>query len=76
MALKYGDQHAPLHETWGLHDCCLCRVERERDEYKKDLEEAMECVRYVACSLSRFEAPEDLIEKAKALIKSREDMKV
>jgi hypothetical protein len=50
----------------------LCELTRLR----ADLEEAMECVRYVACSLSRFEASDELIKKAKALIKSREYMKV
>jgi len=48
------NQHLPLHEMYGVHDCCLCRIEAERDALRARvaaLEEAGEGLAELAAML-------------------------
>jgi hypothetical protein len=61
------DQHQPLHATYGVSDCCLCRVERERDALRADLAEAMAILEHVTGAYDR----EWVVQRARALVERR-----
>jgi len=45
MPTKSCNQHEPLHQLYGHSDCCLCRVERERDALRKQLDIAVKLLK-------------------------------
>jgi len=69
MPTKSCNQHEPLHQLYGHSDCCLCRVERERDALRKQLDDALEAIELLE-SLVCIESEEDgeLMDRAHELI--------
>ena len=45
MPTKSCNQHEPLHQLYGHSDCCLCRVERERDALRTKLDVAVKLLK-------------------------------